>query len=198
MRGKSTTARSTVKTRLEKLGGYALSVESPVEVEFEGFHGEGYLEQVDATNSGYKYEVATAMRKFPAATRSMFYFGEVLEEEAAAELVRLSTRGHFVVTTIHGDSPESAIKMLLTLAERGGETYARQLLGSSLRGVLHQKLQRGRPVVQCFKADESIRNVISNSDTSLSNLASAIDQAKRQLASQALRAGTPAQTRMSL
>ncbi|KND62307.1 Type IV fimbrial assembly, ATPase PilB [Candidatus Burkholderia verschuerenii] len=196
--GKSTTIRSAVKARLETYGGYALGVESPVEVEFEGFHGEGYFEQVDATAMGYKYEVETAMRKFPAATRSMFMFGEVLGQDAAAELVRLAPRGHLVLTTIHADSPESGIRMLLTLAERGGESYARQLLGSSLRAVVHQKLQRGKPVVQCFKADDVIRNVIGNPETSLSNLASAIDQAKRQLASQALRAGAATQPRMHL
>jgi Tfp pilus assembly pilus retraction ATPase PilT len=196
--GKSTTIRSALKARLEAYGGYALGVESPVEVEFEGFHGEGYFEQVDATAMGYKYEVETAMRKFPAATRSMFMFGEVLGQDAAAELVRLAPRGHLVMTTIHADSPESGIKMLLTLAERGGESYARQLLGSSLCAVVHQKLQRGKPIVQCFKVDDMIRNVIANPDTPLSNLTSAIDQAKRELASQALRVGASAQPRMHL
>ncbi|SEI14529.1 ATPase, T2SS/T4P/T4SS family [Paraburkholderia hospita] len=196
--GKSTTIRAALKARLEKFGGYALGVESPVEVEFEGFHGEGYLEQVDATLMGYKYEVENAMRKFPAATRSMFMFGEVLGQDAAAELVRLGPRGHLVMTTIHADSPESGIKMLITLAERGGESYARQLLGSSLRAVVHQKLQRGKPVVQCFKVDEMIRNVISNPDVPLSNLASAIDQAKRQAAAQSLRSGVTGQPRLHL
>lgn len=195
--GKSTTIRSAVKARLEKYGGYALAVESPIEVEFEGFHGDGYLEQVDATNMGYRYEVETAMRKFPAATRSMFMFGEVLGQDAAAELVRLAPRGHFVTTTIHGESPEAAIKMLITLAERGGESYARQLLGTSLRGVLHQRLVRGQPVVQCFKVTDMIRNVIGNPDTSLANLTNAIDQARRELASQSLR-GAPSQPRMHL
>ncbi|NIF40152.1 hypothetical protein F3J14_04390 [Burkholderia sp. Tr-862] len=196
--GKSTTIRSAVKARLEAYGGYALGVESPVEVEFEGFHGDGYFEQVDATSMGYKYEVETAMRKFPAATRSMFMFGEVLGQDAAAELVRLAPRGHLVLTTIHADSPETGIKMLLTLAERGGESYARQLLGSSLRAVVHQKLQRGKPVVQCLKVDEQIRNILSNPEASLSNLTSAIDQAKRQIAAQALRTGAAAQPRMQL
>ncbi|MEX3960177.1 ATPase, T2SS/T4P/T4SS family [Trinickia sp. EG282A] len=196
--GKSTTLRSAVKGRLEKFGGYALCVESPIEVEFEGFHGEGYLEQVDATLMGYKYEVETAMRKFPAATRSMFMFGEVIGQDAAAELVRLAPRGNLAATTIHADSPESGIKMLITLAERGGESYARQLLGSSLRAVVHQRMVRGKPMVQCFKVDDMIRNVISHSETSLSNLTSAIDQAKRQIASQSLRAGAPAQPRMHL
>src|SRR5260364_339173 len=45
---KSTTARATVVDRLKTYGGYCLTVESPVEVEFEGFHGAGYMEQVVA------------------------------------------------------------------------------------------------------------------------------------------------------
>ncbi|CCD28938.1 Putative type II secretion system protein E [Candidatus Glomeribacter gigasporarum BEG34] len=196
--GKSTTARATVVDRLKTYGGYCLTVESPVEVEFEGFHGAGYIEQVDATQMGYKYEVETAMRKFPAAMRSLFYFGEVLEERSAAELVRLAPRGNLVITTIHGKSPEDAIRMLIALAERGGETYARQLLGSSMRAVVHQRLMRGQALVDCFKAIEPIRNVIANPNVSLSNLHATIDQAKRELAAHILRdtvstatAGTP-------
>ncbi|MGH9916237.1 MAG: ATPase, T2SS/T4P/T4SS family, partial [Pyrinomonadaceae bacterium] len=72
--GKSTTAYAAVKDRLIKYGGYCLTVEDPPERELEGFHGEqGYCEQVNANANGFKYEVASAMRKFPAETRSMFF-----------------------------------------------------------------------------------------------------------------------------
>jgi type II secretory ATPase GspE/PulE/Tfp pilus assembly ATPase PilB-like protein len=106
--GKSTTVRATVIDRLKAYGGYCLTVESPIEVDIEGFHGEGYVEQVDATNTGYAYEVQSAMRKFPAATRSMFLFGEVLEQTAAAELARLVPRGNLVLATIHAKTAEDA------------------------------------------------------------------------------------------
>ena len=47
--GKSTTARSAIVERLKTYGGYCQTVEAPIEVDFEGFHGDGYLEQIDAT-----------------------------------------------------------------------------------------------------------------------------------------------------
>jgi len=195
--GKSTTARSAIVERLKKYGGYCQTVEAPIEVDFEGFHGDGYVEQIDATNTGYAYEVETAMRKFPAATRSMFYFGEVLGEDAAAELARLVPRGNLVFTTIHAKSPEDGIRMLVALAERGGESYARELLASGLKAVVHQKIQKGRPVVQYFKVTEQMRNVIADSKVPLSQLRTAIDQQSRAAAATALRSTAAAQPRMS-
>jgi len=185
--GKSTTAASTVVSRLQAFGGYCLTVESPIEVEFEGFHGNGYVEQVDATATGFKYEVASAMRKFPAGTRSMFYFGEVLDENAAAELARLIGRGHLVITTIHAKDLISAIEMLVAFAERGGETYARQLIGGNLRAIIHQRLQQGKPVVSVLKANDAIKNIIASTTTPLSQLANEVDMAKRQQLATAMR-----------
>ena len=178
--GKSTTAAATVVARLKAYGGYCLTVESPVECVFEGFHGDGYVEQVDATATGFKYEVASAMRKFPAETRSMFYFGEVLDGDAAAELARLIGRGHLVITTIHAKDIISAIEMLVAFAERGGETYARQLIGGSLRAVVHQRLQNRKPIVNFVRSNDAIKNIISNPSTPLSQLANELDLAKRQ------------------
>lgn len=195
--GKSTTVRSAIVERLKMYGGYCQTVEAPIEVDFEGFHGDGYIEQVDATNTGYAYEVETAMRKFPAATRSMFYFGEVLGEDAAAELARLVPRGNLVLTTIHAKSPEDGIRMLVALAERGGETYARELIASGLKAVVHQKIQKGRPVVQYFKVNEQMRNVIADSKVPLSQLRTAIDQQSRAAAATALRSTAAAQPRMT-
>lgn len=176
--GKSTTAQSAVVARLEKFGGYCLTAESPVEVELEGFHGKGYVEQIDVSEAGYREEIASAMRKFPAATRSMFFFGEVIEPEGAAELVRLIGRGHLVITTIHAKDEMTAIVMLVAFAERGGETYARQLIGSNLKAVIHQKLVSGQPKIQCFKANDQVKNTISNATVSLETMSTAISQIK--------------------
>lgn len=187
--GKSTTAASAVVARLEKFGGYCLTAESPIEVDFEGFHGKGYVEQIDVSGCGYREEIASAMRKFPAESRSMFFFGEVIEAEGAAELVRLIGRGHLVVTTIHAATELAAIEMLVAFAERGGETYARQLIGANLLGVIHQKLSGGRPFVKCFRANEQIKNTISNQSVQLNSLTNAIDMARRTQLS-GLRSGT--------
>lgn len=184
--GKTTTAYATVKERLARYGGYCLTVESPVEKELEGFHGEGYCEQVDATNTGFKSEVASAMRKFPAETRSMFFFGEVLDEEAAAELARLIGRGHLVITTIHSATMEQAIEMLIAFAERGGETYARSLIGQNLRAVVHQKLENQRAMVRCLRVTQEVASIISDSSADLKTLATAIDQQRRQASNQLL------------
>lgn len=178
--GKTTTAAATVIARLQKFGGYCLSVESPIEYELKGFHNKGYIEQIDATNSGFKAEVASAMRKFPSEIRSMFYFGEVLEETAAAELTRLIVRGHLVITTIHSNNIIGAVEMLVALAERANETYARQLIGANLIALIHQKLVKGEPIVNCIKANEAVKNIIGNPNTPLSHLVTETEVAKNK------------------
>lgn len=180
--GKSTTAASVVVARLKAFGGYCLTVESPIECVFEGFHGKGFVEQVDASITGFKYEVSSAMRKFPAETRSMFFFGEVLEEVAAAELARLIGRGHLVITTIHAKDIVPAVEMIVAFAERGGEIYARQLIGGNLRAIMHQRLQNGKPIVKCYKATETMRNIIANPNAPLANINNEFDLAHRQQA----------------
>lgn len=178
--GKSTTAAAAVVERLKKYGGYCLTLESPVECAFEGFHGAGYVEQIDASETGFKLEVATAMRKFPAEIKSMFFFGEVIEESAASELTRLIGRGHLVITTIHAKDTIRAIEMLVSLAEGGGEKFARQLIGGNLLAVLHQQLINRRPVTTATRINEAMKNIISNSEANLFMLSSEIDLAKRQ------------------
>ena len=178
--GKSTTAAATVVGRLRKFGGYCLTLESPVECAFEGFHGAGYVEQIDASSTGFRLEVASAMRKFPAEIKSMFFFGEVIEENAAAELTRLIGRGHLVITTIHAKDTIRAIELLVSLAERGGEKFARQLIGGNLLAVLHQQLIARRPVIAATRINEAMKNIISNSEANLFMLSSEIDLAKRQ------------------
>ena len=66
--------------------------------------------------------------------------------------------------------------MLVALAERGGETYARELIASGLKAVVHQRIQKGRPVVQYFKLTEQMRNIISDPNVALTQLRGAIDQ----------------------
>lgn len=178
--GKSTTAATTLVTRLERFGGYALTVEDPVEFPLEGFHGDGFVEQIDAGANGFQREVTAAMRQFPAEIRSMFLFGEVLEGDSAAELTRLIARGHLVITTIHARDIISAIEMLVSFAEKGGERYARQLIGANLLCVVHQQLINRKPVVNAIRINETMRNIICNDATNLFMLANAIDLDKRQ------------------
>ena len=179
--GKTTTAAATVIARLRQYGGYCLAVESPIERDFEGFHGDGYAEQIDASNTGFEVEVASAMRKFPSEIRSIFFFGEVIEKQAASELTRLIGRGHLVITTIHARDTIRAIEMLVALAEQGGETNARQLIGANLLAVVHQQLVNRKPIATTVRINEAMKNIICNQDAKLFLLTNEIDLAKRQV-----------------
>ncbi|UTH74131.1 ATPase, T2SS/T4P/T4SS family [Chromobacterium sp. IIBBL 290-4] len=153
--GKTTTLNAMLVSRLEKFGGFAQTVEDPVEIVIEGWHGEGYCTQIDVMDSAMGGEVqfdrrfaeaiTTSLRSFPARDRSMLMIGEVRDAHSAAELLRIAVDGHLVLSTIHSRDIPSALRRLASLARAGGETQADQFVADSLRMVFHQRLDAGVP-----------------------------------------------------
>ncbi|MGC0154083.1 ATPase, T2SS/T4P/T4SS family [Chromobacterium vaccinii] len=155
--GKTTTMNAMVVSRLEKFGGFAQTVEDPVEIVIEGWHGDGYCTQIDVADSPsgqefnfdrrYAEAITTALRSFPARDRSMLMIGEVRDAHSAAELLRIAVDGHLVLSTIHSRDIPSALRRLASLARAGGEAQADEFIADSLRMVFHQRLDNGIPQV---------------------------------------------------
>lgn len=139
--GKTTTMSATIVGRLQLHGGYCLSIEDPPEDRLEGFHGaHGYCEQIDADEiGGYQLAMHNALRCFPAKEASMLAFGEVRDNESAAELLRIAVDGHLVLTTLHARTIQTALQRIVSLAQAAGELGAADLLADSIQLVLHQR-----------------------------------------------------------
>lgn len=141
--GKSTTTAAMIKRRLQKHGGFCLTLENPVEMPLQGRHGNGFCLQSPVDEGGFEKALSAAMRCYPTATSAMLYLGEIRSAETAAEALRIANNGHLVVTTLHSSGVITSIKRVLSLAKSNKmtEEEACSLMGSSLRLIIHQKLE---------------------------------------------------------
>jgi twitching motility protein PilT len=166
--GKSWSLASIVIARLKELGGYALSIEDPIEIEaMEGWHyglnNKGYCEQMTAPSKkegGYSAAIESSLRCFPAGERAMLSVGEVRDADTAAEVLRIALAGHLVFTTVHSMDHFAAIDRMIVLATHSGEPRAAAMLANTLRLSIHQRLDNGSLSATVLKSNPAIRNGI--------------------------------------
>lgn len=167
--GKTTTAGTVIGARLAQQGGFCQTLEDPPEEPLHGWHRDkagnekGYCDQIHVHDGNFQEAIVKALRCFPSKQRSMLLIGEVRSKEVASELLRVAVDGHLVFSTIHANGIIEAIERLLNLArEDVGNSEAKNLLASSLRVCLHQRLDQGIPQVNLLKADPTVASIIRN------------------------------------
>ena len=188
--GKSTTCAATVKERMVNLGSFCLTVEDPPEMPLHGTHGKGRCLQTEVQSGNWAPAMRGAMRCYPTVSGSMLYVGETRDPETAAEVLRIATNGHLVLTTLHADGLESSVRRFASLAGAAmGENEVRTIMASSFRLAIHQQLveeavngggTRKRlkagflfsanprsPVAQKLRASESLNNEIKMQEMAL-------------------------------
>lgn len=170
--GKTTTVNAIVRSRIAKLGGYALVLGSPIEYEYHGFHGvqgqPGYIEQVDLMGLDLESEIRASMRNFPSGATSIMAYPELVGHAGVGEMLRAANRGNLVFADMHALNVEGAILNLVSMARADNEPYARELLGNCLRLVLHQtshvqaSTKKLHVVVKHLMVNSSLRSGIGN------------------------------------
>lgn len=147
--GKTTLCGAMLNARLRKFGGRCVSVEDPAELPLEGTYGGGvcrqmavrYDDTLDSHRRGFAGAVRRAYRKFPAVRPAILYVGEVRDEETAVELLKASSNGMLVITTVHAEDPIAAITRIAGLASVKMGDGADVLLAQALRLSIHTQLE---------------------------------------------------------
>lgn len=178
--GKTTTVNAIVRERVNRLGGYALVLGNPIEYEYRGFHGTqarpGYIEQVDLSGLNLVEEIKASMRNFPAGATSIMAYPELIGPVGVGEMLRAANRGNLVFADMHALNIEGAILNLVAMGEIDGERYARELLGNSLKLILHQRSHLTPParrlnvVIRHLSVDKSLRAAIANTSLPLAQI----------------------------
>lgn len=142
--GKTTTSAALLIKRLEMFGGMCITIEDPPEVPLDGRHGKGLCIQTQVKEEGFASSIKTSMRSYPTGQNSILFVGEVRDPKTAVEVLKASIDGRLVVTTLHSESPTTAIQRLATLAVKelgddGDEAY--RMLAEAFRFAIHQKLR---------------------------------------------------------
>jgi Tfp pilus assembly pilus retraction ATPase PilT len=178
--GKTTTVNAIVRERVNRLGGYALVLGNPIEYEYRGFHGTqdrpGYIEQVDLSGLNLVDEIKASMRNFPSGATSILAYPELIGPTGVGEMLRAANRGNLVFADMHALNIEGAILNLVAMGEIDGERYARELLGNSLKLIVHQRSHINPPgkrlnvAIRHLSVDKALRAAIGNTSMPLAQI----------------------------
>lgn len=141
--GKSTTLASLLKEFLTTEGGYAFTIENPIEMPLDGIYKSaagdfGLCKQTNAPNGMWAEGLKTALRSAPR----YILLGEIRTPEVACMALQAAMSGHLILSTIHANSVPDAVNALVKYAGSGGvsEDMAYELVAGSLLGCIHQIL----------------------------------------------------------
>ncbi len=141
--GKSTTMASLLKTFLTTEGGYAFTIENPIEMPLDGIYrcpsGDfGLCKQTSAPGGMWAEGLKAALRSAPR----YILLGEIRTPEVACLALQAAMSGHLIFSTIHANSVPDAVNSLVKYAASGGvsEDMAYELVSGSLLGCIHQIL----------------------------------------------------------
>lgn len=141
--GKSTTVSALLKEYLERKGGYAFTIEDPIEMPLDGVYvtkdGElGLCKQTTPPDGLWEEGIKSALRSKPR----YIYLGEIRSPDVASEALRAATSGHLVLSTIHANNVSDAINALVKYAASSGisEEMAYELVANGFLGCIHQVL----------------------------------------------------------
>jgi len=126
--GKSTTVYSLLQ-KLNTREVNIITVEDPVEMNIEG------LNQVQA-QAEIGLDFANVLRSILRQDPDIIMIGEIRDNETARIAVRASITGHKVLSTIHTNNALNTIERLTDM------DVERYLIGTSLNGIISQKLSR--------------------------------------------------------
>lgn len=126
--GKTTTLYSCLKA-LDRIEAKLLTVEDPVEYEFDG------VMQVPV-NPAAELTFARALRSFLRQDPDVIMVGEIRDAETAQVAVQASLTGHLVLSTLHTNDAPGAVTRLMDMG------IAPFLLASTLEGIVAQRLLR--------------------------------------------------------
>jgi type IV pilus assembly protein PilB len=138
--GKTTTLYSALNY-LNKPGINIMTVEDPVEYNFQGINQVQVKEEIGLT-------FASALRSFLRQSPDIIMVGEIRDFETAEIAVKAALTGHLVLSTLHTNDAPSSISRLLNM---GIEPF---LVSSSVILIMAQRLVR-KVCTQC-KEEEHI------------------------------------------
>ncbi len=141
--GKSTSIASLLKKYLQTEGGYAFTIEDPIEMPLDGVYqtvnGDlGLCKQTTPPDGVWEEGIKSALRSKPR----YIYLGEIRSAEAAVELLRAATSGHLVLSTIHANNVGDAVTAVAKYAASGGisEEMAFEMMANGFLACIHQNL----------------------------------------------------------
>src|SRR5436190_12760228 len=137
--GKSTTSAALIRRINEGRSCHIVTVEDPIEFIHRDATALVSQREIGPDAPSFTRALKAALRQDP----DVILVGEIRDEDTALTALRAAETGHLVFATLHTSGAADTIARLMELFAGRGTNLGRQMLASSLIGVLSQRLIRG-------------------------------------------------------
>jgi twitching motility protein PilT len=137
--GKSTTSAALLRRINEGRSCHIVTVEDPIEFIHHDARAMVSQREIGADAPSFSRALKAALRQDP----DVILIGEIRDEDTALTALRAAETGHLVFATLHTSGAADTIARLMELFAGRGSNLGRQMLASSLIGVISQRLIRG-------------------------------------------------------
>ena len=134
--GKTTVAATYLAESLRLCGGTAFVWQDPIEIDLDGWHGDGRCHQIEIGADGYAKAAMDALR----SRAQYLFFGEPRTPDACLAVMKAGLSGPQTIATAHGDT---LINGLLKFAANAHilDSQSYNLLAACLTAVIHLSLK---------------------------------------------------------
>ena len=158
--GKSTSLASLVDRINRNRSCHIMTLEDPVEYVHSSARSMVHQREIGVDVKDFASGLRSALRQDP----DVLLVGELRDLETIATALSAAETGHLVLATVHASSTSGAITRIIDAFPAGQQSQIRAQLGSSLQGIVAQKLIAGKS--KRFLANEilvittAVRNMI--------------------------------------
>jgi twitching motility protein PilT len=137
--GKSTTSAAMIRRINEGRSCHIVTVEDPIEFIHHDARALVSQREIGPDAPSFTRALKAALRQDP----DVILVGEIRDEDTALTALRAAETGHLVFATLHTSGAADSIARLMELFAGRGSNLGRQMLASSLVGIISQRLIRG-------------------------------------------------------
>jgi twitching motility protein PilT len=137
--GKSTTSAALIRRINEGRSCHIVTVEDPIEFVHHDAKALVSQREIGPDAPSFSKALKAALRQDP----DVILIGEIRDEDTAMTALRAAETGHLVFCTLHTSGAADTIARLMELFAGRGSGLARQMLASSMVGIISQRLVRG-------------------------------------------------------
>jgi twitching motility protein PilT len=137
--GKSTTSASLIRRINEGRSCHIVTVEDPIEFIHHDARALVSQREIGPDAPSFTRALKAALRQDP----DVILIGEIRDEDTALTALRAAETGHLVFATLHTSGAADTLGRMMELLAGRGSNLGRQMLASSLIGIISQRLIRG-------------------------------------------------------
>lgn len=134
--GKTTTLAAMIDRINRELQGHIVTIEDPIEYLYPRAKALISQREVGSHTQGFRDALRSALREDP----DVILIGELRDRETMQLAVTAAETGHLVLGTLHTNGAAASVERAINLFPADKHSHIRNLLSTSLRGVISQQL----------------------------------------------------------